>query len=615
MSIVESNSKGFNSPFEVRSYQGGSDHQSIDSRSTTNHNGTRSHLARRLFDNDRLDRKLKRHHITSIAFSGTIGIGLFVTSGQIISISGSGGCVISFVVAGLIVIAVMRTLAEMVSVRPLSGALIDFPHTFVDPALGFAVGIMYCLAQCLSMAALTSAAARIADNFLPDGRTLANEQKAGIITGLLIITLLSNACGVQLYGRLERVVKWLKYFIIIGVCVLMIIINVGVGGKSFGTTNYTQHAMAPSLRWAGFNSTADAEEKSSEFGIQGHTGRFLGVWTSTTLAIFACMGGDLVIVTAGEAEAPRRDLAPSARFMYLVPISCYIFGSFLVGFNINFMDAKLFHPFASWNYTTSHSPFIIAVGYTSIRVLPALLKACFLFSAYTAANTGLFASSRTLFAIAQLYGNDFIKRTIGTTNSGHTPIAAIICCSSFGLLAFLGLADGTYNQPILSLSSFFVSTLACVYISECIAFLRFKKGLTTLDEKDVFSRDEELYRKRHYRAHWQPLCAIFGLAGCLLVVMFSGWPAIYLLKNYDAVKPDQSIKPQLMLIGDLLGAYLGPLLFLSLFIIYKFVYGTEFRSLSDFEDAYFLPNFDQEPLAKRPHGFKAWIKEIWSFVK
>lgn len=42
-----------------------------------------------------------------------------------------------------------------------------------------------------------------------------------------------------------------------------------------------------------------------------------------------------------------------------------------------------------------------------------------------------------------------------------------------------------------------------------------------------------------------------------MVVMFSGWPAIYLLKNYDSVKPDQSIKPRLMLTGDLLGAYLG----------------------------------------------------------
>lgn len=60
---------------------------------------------------------------------------------------------------------------------------------------------------------------------------------------------------------------------------------------------------------------------------------------------------------------------------------------------------------------------------------------------------------------------------------------------------------------------------------------------------------------------------------------------------------------------------LQPILFFSIFIIYKFVYGTRFRSLSDFEDAYFLPNFDQEPHSKRPHGFKAWIKEIWSFVK
>jgi hypothetical protein len=47
------------------------------------------------------------------------------------------------------------------------------------------------------MAILTSAAARLADNFLPDGQLLSSEQKAGIISGLLVITLLSNACGVK----------------------------------------------------------------------------------------------------------------------------------------------------------------------------------------------------------------------------------------------------------------------------------------------------------------------------------------------------------------------------------------------------------------------------------
>ena len=37
----------------------------------------------------------------------------------------------------------MRCLAEMALVRPVKGPLMDFPHTFVDEALGFAVGIMY----------------------------------------------------------------------------------------------------------------------------------------------------------------------------------------------------------------------------------------------------------------------------------------------------------------------------------------------------------------------------------------------------------------------------------------------------------------------------------------
>jgi yeast amino acid transporter len=70
---------------------------------------------------------------------------LFVTSGELIGLSGSAGCVLSYVIGGLVIIAVMRTLAEMVSVRPLRGALMDFPDTFVDEALGFAVGILYWL--------------------------------------------------------------------------------------------------------------------------------------------------------------------------------------------------------------------------------------------------------------------------------------------------------------------------------------------------------------------------------------------------------------------------------------------------------------------------------------
>lgn len=61
------------------------------------------------------------------------------------SIGGPVGALIAFIFAGLVIFSVMRSLAEMVSVRPVKGAIMDYPDVFVDEALGFAVGITYWL--------------------------------------------------------------------------------------------------------------------------------------------------------------------------------------------------------------------------------------------------------------------------------------------------------------------------------------------------------------------------------------------------------------------------------------------------------------------------------------
>lgn len=78
-----------------------------------------------------------------IAFAGTIGIGILIFSGRILGLAGGLGAIISFLVAGGVVSSVMVSLAEMVSVRPVVGAIFDYPKLFIDPALGFAVGIAY----------------------------------------------------------------------------------------------------------------------------------------------------------------------------------------------------------------------------------------------------------------------------------------------------------------------------------------------------------------------------------------------------------------------------------------------------------------------------------------
>ena len=71
----------------------------------------------------------------------------------------------------------------------------------------------------------------------------------------------------------------------------------------------------------------------------------------------------------------------------------------------------------------------------------------FSWSLITCRNTGLYVSSRTLFALAQKYGNNYIKTVLGLgrTNAGHTPTPAIVCCSILGCITFLCLTDQTYD--------------------------------------------------------------------------------------------------------------------------------------------------------------------------
>ena len=80
-------------------------------------------------------------------------------------------------------------------------------------------------------------------------------------------------------------------------------------------------------------------------------------------------------------------------------------------------------------------------------------------------------------------------------------------------------------------------------------------SLKKLKENGAYSRDWEEYKKNHYRGHWQPLCAIFGLFACTMVVLFSGWPAIYLLSTKRRLAPADKLKSNGVLVADLLGAY------------------------------------------------------------
>lgn len=531
---------------------------------------------------DCLDRRLKRHHITGIAFSGAVGIGLYQTSGQIIALAGPVGALIAYLFAGLTIFSVMRSLAEMASIRPVAGAIMDFPDVFVDEALGFAVGVLYWVANCMSMVTLTIAAAMFTQ-YWDSGFGVA----PATFVFLLVIVLM-NACGVRIYGNLEWTFKWIKILLILLVCVSMIAIKAGAGPKPI----HSNFEISP-----GYNSTGFFEDGTT-VGIPGTGGRIMAVWTCVTIAMFQFMGGEMVLVTAAEAESPRQDLPTAARYMYLLPVSLYLIGIFLVGLCINYLDPRLPHPHVDYYptgsrldgiTTSTRSPFVIVIQTAGIPGLPGFLNAAFLFSALTAANSALFVSSRTLFFLARKSSFKLIKETVGRTNNGHTPLTAIVISFVPGVLAFLvvGSARTSVQEPIFVLGRLYSGPVLCIYASECLAFLRFRQGMKLFPH--TIDRNKSYYKDKHYRAHWQPMWAYLGLILCTVLMLSFGWAAIYDLcaKTKGVTKEDSIV--------DLATAYLGPALFFGIYLAYKYTYKTRIRSYSSFENLWYPIDIPDEP--------------------
>ncbi|OAQ99317.1 hypothetical protein LLEC1_05492 [Akanthomyces lecanii] len=90
-----------------------------------------------------LDRKLKSRHVQFLALSGAIGTGLFVGSGQVLSLAGPLSAFLSYAATGFNLFCVVGCLGEMAAWLPVPGAVPVFAARYADPALGFTLGWNY----------------------------------------------------------------------------------------------------------------------------------------------------------------------------------------------------------------------------------------------------------------------------------------------------------------------------------------------------------------------------------------------------------------------------------------------------------------------------------------
>lgn len=287
--------------------------------------------------------------------------------------------------------------------------------------------------------------------------------------------------------------------------------------------------------------------------------------------MFSCFGSDLVAMTAGEAKNPWKDVPVTISFVYLVPLSIYPFAMLAAGSNVNYANPQLAKIWARGEGAT-RSAFVIAAEESSLHALPKVLNALFILSAYTTANTDLYAASRSVFMLSQQYLPRRFANIFGRTNNGHTPLAAILLCSALGFLSLIGLADKSGSQPRITLSELYTGTATCINLCLCITFLRFKAGLDRLAKRKIFGRNHPLYKSRLFKSRWQPLPAYIGIIGSAFVVIWSGIPPLLILVTKGSLTSTKRLKPTISLAFDVLGAYIGPLLFVSLYLSYKYIY-------------------------------------------
>lgn len=137
------------------------------------------------------------------------------------------------------------------------------------------------------------------------------------------------------------------------------------------------------------------------FVAGGAEGRFLGFFFSLVIGALSYGGVESVVVAAGEAENPRRNLPKAIRRVFWRLVFFYIFGSFAVGVLVPYNDPDLLQAIATGAPGAASSPWVIAIQRAGIPALPSIINAVILSSAASAANACLYNSSRFLMSMAQ----------------------------------------------------------------------------------------------------------------------------------------------------------------------------------------------------------------------
>ncbi|AWT56301.1 amino acid permease [Mycolicibacterium smegmatis] len=345
-------------------------------------------------DTPALKRALSQRQLRMIAIGGVIGAGLFVGSGVVIGDTGPG-TFITYGLAGVLIIMVMRMLAEMAVANPSTGSFADYSRNALGDWAGFSVGWLYWYFWVIVVGFEAIAGAKIIQFWIDVPLWL-----TALI--LLIAMTATNLFSVSSFGEFEY---WFA-----GVKVAAILAFIGLGAfyvlgvwpdKDLDFSNLTAHGG---------------------FFPLGATAVTVGVVT----VIFSMVGAEIATIAAAESSDPERAVAKAANSVIL-RIALFFVGS-----------AFLLVTILPWNSDqTVASPFVAAFTEMGIPYADHIMNAVVLTAVLSCLNSGMYTASRMLFVLAAR--REAPPQLVAVTRRG-VPATAILTSSVIGLICVIAAA-------------------------------------------------------------------------------------------------------------------------------------------------------------------------------
>ena len=392
-------------------------------------------------------RDLNARHALFIAWGGTVGTGLFITTGKALATGGPAFLVGSYVFASILVYFILTGVTEMATFLPVrGGSMSRYGGRFVSRSLGFAMGWLYVYSFAILVPFELTACAILIDFWQP------GINSAVWITILLVLLVILNVLPVRFYGEAEFIFTGVKLATIIGLLLLSFILFWGGG---------------PDRNRLGFHYWKDPGAANTLI-LEGDAGRLIAAIATVISSIMPfTFTPEMVVGTAAEIKEPRKNVPRVAKhFTWRLVV---LFVGSVVGISVICPSNA---PTLTSGSDAASSPWVADIRQAGIGGLDSVINAVALIAAWSTGNAFLYLSSRCLHSMA-MEGN--APQIFQRCTAKGVPIYAVGATACVSLLAYLTLnsSSAAILNWLLNLvnTGGFLSWVCC-----SITYLRFRRA-------------------------------------------------------------------------------------------------------------------------------------------